>query len=162
MVSRISLVDDDTGAVLEGTVLTFDQRKAPPKARFDAPWMAFFDAGLDALMDEKLTVSDYRIFFALVQRAVPALTEWEIRSREVAERLQMDERRVRRGVAKLVEAGLLSRPRRGFLAFEPRLFWRGSSSDRVTVLRDMEIARTLEHERTMQEWRSHRDDELGA
>lgn len=150
--ARIEAVNDDTGEVFSGRVTQFDPRNRPPKARFDAPWMAVFDAGLEALMDARLTVSDVRVFYALLARSTTTGEQWEIRAELISDRLGMDLRRVRRGVAAIVEAGLLTRPRKGWVAFNPDMFWRGTSEARARAMKNLERAAELEVEAALQTW----------
>lgn len=128
--AAISVAFED-GVVREGTVI--DMPAAPHRGgrRLNDTWSLVFDAGWDALMDAHLTVSDARVFYCLSRRAPLTGGEWEIRAPLIAERLQMDVRRVRRGVAAIVAAGLMRRTRIGWIEFNPELFWRGSGKSRV-------------------------------
>lgn len=116
------------------TATFLDTLPQPPRRggrRLEDTWSLVFDAGWDILTDARLNQSDARIFFALSRRAPLTGEAWEVNSRAMSERLEMDERRVRRGIANLVKLGLIRRPRKGWIEFNPDYFWRGSSKARV-------------------------------
>lgn len=116
------------------TVTVLDHLPQAPRRggrKLKDQWLLVFDAGWEALAGADLTVTDHRVFAALASRSTIGSGEWELRAPVVAEQLGIDVRRVYRSVEHLVEAGLIARTRKGFIEFNPDLFWRGSAKSRV-------------------------------
>lgn len=140
----VSITNRDTGEVWDGAITEFSPGGRPVKARFSTPWMAVFFDGIDALVGADLTRTELRVFLAVASQSPDTGAAWEWRPAQTAARLGIDERRCYAAIKVLADRGLLLRPRKGWVAFPPQLFWRGTSAARATALREIEAQQQAE------------------
>lgn len=104
--------------------------------RFSTPYITVFMPALLAIAhDRTLTLSDIRVWAAVLARATHEKPEWDVDAAGIGRDAGIHPKNVQKSIRKLVEKGLILRPRHGKLALPPSIAWRGSAQDREIALR---------------------------
>lgn len=104
--------------------------------RFSTPYVTVFQPALLALaQDRTLTVSDVRVFLAVLARATHEKLEWDVDHAGIGTDVGIHPKNVQKSIRKLAEKGLVLRPRHGKVALPPAVAWRGTAQTREVALR---------------------------
>lgn len=129
------LVDPDTGetyAVMRVPVKTPGSKK--PVVKYPKYSLIFNDAWAALLQDKDLTLSDFKVLMAVILKSSSTEVEFPTELKAIVETSAVYKSRVVDSMAKLTKKGLIRRPRRGFLALNPEIAWRGSAEGRTAEL----------------------------
>lgn len=111
------------------------KKKARPRVKYTEPYALVFAEGARRMASNRdLKMTDHRIVWALLATA-PIHGGWFRAERDqLAATAGVPLREVTRSLTVLVRAGILVRPKRGWLMFDPECFWKGTAESREAFL----------------------------
>lgn len=136
------LAFNEASGELEGILVQEDElRRAQGRAKktFGEPFAVLFQAGAARIAARKdLTLSDHRVFLALISRASQENPVFDSDPRGLAALLGMNVGQVARSLRTLGATGLIERPFHGKVALNPTYAWRGTSEQRAKYRKESE------------------------
>lgn len=110
------------------------------KKTFGEPFAQVFLAGAGRLArDPRLTASDHRVLWALIERMEQGEAVFESDPAGIGRDIGMHVRQVGRALTHLAALGIISRPAHGRVALDEELLWRGTSEQRARWRKEREM-----------------------